>query len=176
MPEVMAPRSQVVRLSTAEFLHAMRIGWERQRSAEARGAENNNNMERDPERDLRINIMGAQCELAASLWLPGEWDDALNEPGKPKVGAEIEGFIDVKGVTKGSHRLIVPAPHLTREWAYLLVVQRLDLFWCKGWVWGSEMHRVQELQPGRPAYVVEDDELLPPELLRRAVQTRKGER
>jgi len=89
------------------------------------------------EDDLRISINGCRAEAAAKLFLnPVTWN--AFKTGRLDDTADLEDWIDVKGIMQSTHRLIVQ-PNGRPHWAYLLVdgsehPQYRMLCWC----WGHE--------------------------------------
>jgi hypothetical protein len=151
-------------LCDEQLKRATEVGAGRQKRAKLYGRKHANNLADDYYRDLHRHIMAAKSELAAKVFMGPwcVWDTRVY--GKVIEGdpADLQDFIDVKGVERKHLRLIVPVPKLVPQFAYLLVYCDEPWFWIKGWLWGREMDCVKELQKNRSCYISEDDELHDP--------------
>jgi hypothetical protein len=88
------------------------------------------------ERRLPDTQFGARCEAASYKWAkPVDWK--ILRPWRPRQ-PDLHDFIDVKGVEKAHHALIV-RPDDEDNWAFLLVDGSAEPFYhIIGWCWGSE--------------------------------------
>lgn len=113
---------------------AVEVGVRRQRDAEAKHRAAHNNAPTNHDDALALNIMGARCEAAAVLFFrPVLWH-AL----KPRIHRlpDLDTFIDVKGVDKPTHKMIVQEND-PPEWAYVLVDGHAHpRYEIVGWCWG----------------------------------------
>jgi hypothetical protein len=114
----------------------------------------------------RLSVRGALAESAAALWLPMlHWYDLEDEvSGLPDLGA----MIDVRGVWKSSHRLILQYDN-NPDWAYLKVGgYDHPRYTILGWQWGYVIKKPEWnwKHVKRPAYFYDGPLRHPDELLR----------
>lgn len=153
----------LIKLEAEHVAFADQVAIRRQAAAIERQRPAHNGAPEATPAALAIHILGARCEAAAKLYLnPIHWN-AFHASVKnlPDLGE----FIDVKGIAKPSHRLIVQKDDAA-EWAYLLVnAFEHPLYTMEGWCWGRDaQHPAFWRDPvgGRAAYFVARDRLRPP--------------
>lgn len=146
----MSPRSTKVLLSEKQIGFADQVALGRRTRREASGSlHKNGGPQGDYALSLRRDILGARTELAAKVYLdPVRWDTG-ERPG----GADLEDWIDVKGVELGRHKLIVQRDAVD-DWAYLLVNAEFHpTYEIIGWAWGREAKKIPMSGP-RPAHFI----------------------
>ena len=147
-----------------------------QRTERRRSAAHKNNLAKNYELDCLRDQRAMMAEAAAMLWLskriPVTWDIG-DVPGL----ADLEDFIDVKRVDQVGHRLIMQLDGRL-DWAYVLCCgQDHPRYWLRGWHWGYEIKRlasIRDLQPNRPAHVLETEHLLQMQQLHEEIQRRRS--
>jgi hypothetical protein len=113
--------------------------------------------------DFEWELRGVQCEMAAYTYLIryGDLHWLRFKTGRVDGEADIDGFIEVKGVAYDRHNLLIPigpyrAP-LVDRWAYLKVsAERVPTFKLVGWLWGLEIrldNQQVEPRPEQPAWL-----------------------
>jgi hypothetical protein len=112
--------------------------------------------------EFEWELRGVQCEMASYNYLIRDGDLLWVRftTGQLNREADIDGWIEVKGVAFDRHNLLVPiGPYrtpLVDEWAYLKVsAERVPTFTLRGWLWGLEIrldNRQVEPRPGQPAW------------------------
>lgn len=135
----------------------------RERTDRRRGVPNKNNLAKSDATyvtDVERDVAALMCEAAGMLFFsPCHWDIG-ERPGL----ADIEDFIDVKRGRTARHRLLMYLDGRL-DWAYVLVCDEdHPHYWLRGWQWGKcikELGKIEELQPGRPCYVLEHEHLRP---------------
>lgn len=120
---------------------------------------------------LRMHRVGTRTEMAGWLFCCRETglDLTWNEYAESLHGlADIEDWIDVKGISNVNHRLILQKDD-PDQWAYLLVSSHAHpRYEILGWVWGKMAKKSGITDPskrGRPAYFVDRGLLRPVEEL-----------
>lgn len=129
-------RLLIVRLQPHHVEYADGVGLVRRGKAMMRSGKHTNSWRPNFETALWKNRQSSRCELAGKLWLnPITWN-TIDEKGIGK--ADLGDFIDVKGVEKAHHRLLVQLD-AKDDFAYLLVdsVVHPD-YEMVGWLWGRE--------------------------------------
>jgi hypothetical protein len=124
---------------TLEQLHndfAVKVAHRRQQNAIEESRRPGNNLT-PGERDLTISIDGCRAEAAGKLFLnPVKWN--AFKRGRLDDTADLEDWIDVKGIMHPDHRLIVQ-PNGRTNWAYLLIDgSDHPLYRVLCWCWGYE--------------------------------------
>jgi hypothetical protein len=167
----------IIHLEEVAIKFADKVGTLRRMAAIELGRKSTNNCVVDNQRALAMDIMGARAEAAGYLALkPIKWHCYVDKDVRdlPDLG----DFIDVKGIEREHHSLVVQStgkPH----WAYLLVDgSRHPDYSMVGWLWGSEVMQDRfwrDPAGDRPAYFVPRAELRPFEELHRIVRERQGD-
>lgn len=113
--------------------------------------------------DFEWELRGVQCEMASYTYLirDGDLTWLRFRTGSVNGEADIDGWIEVKGVAFHRHNLLIPiGPYrtpLVDEWAYLKVsAERVPTFTLRGWLWGLEIrldNTQVEPRPGQPAWL-----------------------
>lgn len=133
---------------------------------------------------------GARCEAAgwralieeilrrSGTWRPvWHWQPVRDFSTKPP---DIDDWIDVKGIKRRHHHLVIKQKELQPAWPYLLVSSHaFPIFELLGWCYGHEaltLGEVKELQPGRPAICVKPEALRPVDELLELGAARPGVR
>lgn len=125
-----------------------------------------------------VDVLGGQCEAAGQKYLkPIFWNWHVVErfAGIPDLG----DWIDVKGVGKRHHKLLVPwSPGPKQGFAYLLVDRLSDKEYdIVGWLMGHQVLGLPVISPHKekdfPCYSAERGELRPVEELLEAVRKRE---
>jgi hypothetical protein len=123
-----------------------------------------NNLEPDPVRDLWQTKFGFRCELALQPHIPtAHW---TGEDAWRKDIPDYEDFIDVKGIHKPHHCLIIQKD-AHDDWAYVAVYGgRHPSYRIWGWLWGREGKRPEwwedKSKRDRPAFFVPNKQPLRP--------------
>jgi len=142
-------------LDDEQTAHADHVARMRQDSAVKHRRKPKNGAPLDAGSQIRINYEGARAERAGKAYLDFVFwhelaDDLRNLP-------DLHDFIDVKGTILAMGNLVVQLDD-PAHWAYLLVrIHRFPQCEVTGWAWGHEAQKPQlreELQKGRPAYVM----------------------
>jgi len=148
-------RSIWITLGPQQIACADEIARKRQGAAVLRQRPAHNGAPVDYERALSINVSGARCEMAGWKWLrPIKWHALAEDIGSlPDLG----DFIDVKGISKSRHKLIVQKND-PPDWAYLLICsEQHPRYEIVGWLWGREAQQERywgDPAGGRPAFFV----------------------
>lgn len=140
----------IVRLTDQEVAHCYEIGAKRFRYNREHGNSSHDNT--DGSHYTALADGKAMCfEGAFHRWAPQLAWHEYSEDGNFRNLPDFDTFIDVKGVRKPSHRLIVQIDEDTgrvkghNDWAYVKVVNLAppadNQFEVVGWTWGSNIIR-----------------------------------
>lgn len=145
--------THILQISSELAAFATDLGKRRHMNAQAHGRRTSSNV--DGKDSIHAHMLGARCEAAAYNYYGRsfEWDwdyDHAEIDRKPDLG----GFIDVKGVCKRFHNLLVPVRVYEPHMVYLLVEEMPDRWYhIVGWSLGKDIpEKVIYPQPGRPCY------------------------
>lgn len=151
-----------ITLTSEHIDYADNIGACRRGHAFVKNRKNHNGLIGSFDKLLHADRLGARCELAGKLFMnPIRWH-ALSDKisGLPDLG----NFIDVKGVERPHHSLIVQKDD-EEDFAFLLVDGSLHPdYLIVGWIWGREAKsdRFWKDPTGhRPAFFVARSSLRP---------------
>ena len=149
-------------LSDTQVIEADRVGRMRRQRAIKEGRSGGYGLAVDDDRALKMDIHGARCERGGGVFLGPNvpWHKGI-DGGSTTDLPDFADFIDVKGITKFKHQLVVPVNQFKPDLAYLLVCsQRHPFYKICGWVWGRDIEAkkfIKELQRGRPAHCLKQE-------------------
>jgi len=168
--------TEIVVLTDEQTAFADKVTQWRIDNAVANNRVARNNQPHDRALRWQHNLFGTRCEAAAKIYFnPIQW--LAYQPygfyGKPDLGS----YIDVKGVDKPHHSLIVQFERNGghKDWVYVLVDATFHpTYSIIGWCWGEEvMIKKYEADPvgGRAAYFIDRDDPIvkPPCVLHDAI-------
>jgi hypothetical protein len=171
----MMGRGLYAKLSDAMIAEADEVGHKRQANAVSIGATPGYGLVATDEEALALHIWGARCERAGKVVFPTLTWNAYRDKFDFKGLADLGNLIEVKGMEKDDHRLLVPLGSVNPVRAYLLISrENHPYYWIAGWLWGSEVllgpvERSFGKFIKRPAYRIPADCLHKPYLLQRIV-------
>lgn len=166
----------VIKLTEEQEKYAEKIGRDRQRNAELRGANATNILPSA----LQIHIWGAKAEYAASLYLNTKVSTNLytidqyhNPSYKDSRGTDLHNGVEVRSTSYPYGELVVRK----KDWdfvPYLLVFRKSPVYTLIGWCYGYEAKQSKYWKDvgnyGRPAWFVPQDDLHPVRTLKQTLE------
>lgn len=172
--------SEWVTMETLHIDFADKIAVKRRRNASDNNWRGSQGAPEDDAHALPLDILGARAEAAGKLYMnPVTW----NAYSLRHTDADLDDFIDVKGVADSYRRLLI-SPKKPDHWAYLLVdASAHPEYQIVAWCWGHEgkQQKYWEVKrtDGGGYFIPRNDPIMKPpqellEELRRRQNTRKG--